>query len=155
MNLLKTWSVLNKIPFGVGKRLFSRMLGGRIPYTGTIQANVEVLKTGYCQISMRDRRGIRNHLNSIHAVALMNLAEFCSGLGFVASAPNTARTILVEFQFEFLKKARGKITAQTQFTPLEQVVEDQDITLEVFLYNSNKECVAQGKAKWRVGPKKS
>jgi len=65
----KQWELLSMVPGG--KALFSKFVGKMAPYTGTIRAQVIELKAGYAKLKMRDRKILRNHLNSIHAIALM------------------------------------------------------------------------------------
>ena len=70
--LLRNWGRRAKLP--MGKRVFSRMLGTAIPYTGSIKARVEHLEPSHAVVVLPDRRCVRNHLNSVHAIAMANLA---------------------------------------------------------------------------------
>ena len=136
-----------------GKRLFSQVLARMVPYTGTVGATVLRLEPGRCQVELTDRRGIRNHLGSIHAVALMNVGEMASGLSLVAGLPESARAILVKFQIEFKKKARGRLLSECscEIPPSDKPI---DVELVSKITDEAGHVVAEVHALWKVGPKK-
>jgi acyl-coenzyme A thioesterase PaaI-like protein len=109
-NVIKqAWDLLSRLPGG--KVLFSRLVGAMAPYTGTIHAQVTVLRPGYAEVHLADRRAVRNHLDCVHAIALANLAELAGNVALAYSLPDDARFIVSGLEIEYTKKARGTITA--------------------------------------------
>ena len=137
-----------------GKLLFSKMLGMAAPYTGTINARVEDLRVGHARVSLRDRRFVRNHLRSVHAIALANLAEVTGNVALAYSLPSDARFIPTQIHIEYLKKARGTITGISD-CPVPDSSERGEYLVPVSLRNEAGEEVARATLTTLVGPKRS
>jgi acyl-coenzyme A thioesterase PaaI-like protein len=144
------WDRLAPLPGG--KRLFSVLIGRKAPYSGTISPRVEELGPGFARVVMHDRRGVRNHLRSIHAVALMNLAELASGLALNYALPDDARAILTNLSIEYLKKARGTLTAQAE-VEVPRSNEERSYLMESLIRDGAGDLVARATAQWLVGPR--
>lgn len=144
------WQRLHGLPGG--SRLFDRLIGLAIPYTGALGAEVISLESGRARVRLRDRRGVRNHLDSIHAIALANLAELTGNLALVYSLPRDGRFIVKSLAIDYLKKARGDIFADCQCEPL-QSSERREYELSVLLTDSSGALVAQARLTTLVSPR--
>jgi acyl-coenzyme A thioesterase PaaI-like protein len=94
-----------------GRWLFSRVVCFRAPYFATIAPRFVALEPGRCEVEIRDRRRVHNHIGTVHAIALCNLAELSAGVMTEASLPSTMRWIPKGMTVEYLKKARGTMHA--------------------------------------------
>lgn len=148
--LRELWDRLEPLPGG--RRLFSWMVGRAAPYTGSIRARVEVLREGHAEVVMDDRPRLRNHLRSLHAIALINLAELAGNAALVYSMPPDARFIVTGISMDYLKKARGRIRAvATCEVPRTNERVEQEI--EVSLRDAQGDEVARARLRSLIGPK--
>lgn len=147
--LARLWDQLSPLPGGTW--LFSRVLGWMVPYTGSISPHVRTLEPGYAKVELSDRRAVRNHLASIHAIALVNLGEVTSGLAMLVGLPPGVRGIVTGLSIEYLKKARGTLTADARVT-IPSVTAPVDHDVEAVITDETGDIVAKATVRWRLAP---
>jgi acyl-coenzyme A thioesterase PaaI-like protein len=145
------WSRLAPLPGG--RLLFSLALGWLAPYSGSIGARVEEIRPGYARVSIRDRRRLRNHLRSMHAIALINLGELATGLAVLSTISGNMRGIVLNIHADYLKKARGKLTAIAEFKLPQPLLDDTPCEVEARLQDHSGETVTRVRATWLIGYK--
>lgn len=145
--VLKLWQQTQKLP--LGKRCFAWSMKWFVPYSGALGAVVEELEPGRCVVRLDERRAVRNHLRSVHALALANLGELVSGLAMLTQLSNQVQGIVVRIDTHYHKKARGRLLAecQHQLAPVKAQREEQ---IEATIRDSAGETVATVKVTWTL-----
>lgn len=150
--LITWWSRLSS--WRLGKWIFSRMVGLMIPYTGTVSPNISKLSPGFAEVFIKDKRCNRNHLRSVHALALGNLGELTTGLALHFAMDPQKRAILTNLNIEYLKKARGTITAKATIENAHEISDGPTLVL-ANLSDEHGDLVAKVLATWLIGNARS
>jgi len=95
----------------LGRWLFSRLVCWKAPYFSSVSPRIVALAPGRGEARIAHRRRVSNHLGTVHAIALCNLAEFIGGLTTDVSIPPSMRWIPRGMRVEYLRKARGTMHA--------------------------------------------
>lgn len=149
--LRAAWRYLAPLPGG--RWVFARILGLLVPYSGTVRPRVHALEPSRAVVSIRERRRLRNHLRSVHAIALANLGELATGLAMTLALPDDARGIPVRIEVDYHRKARGTITAEGHAAPPPAINEDTEELATAALTDETGEVVAEVRVTWRLGPR--
>lgn len=117
-----------------GHWLFTRAICFKAPYFGSISPYIEVLEPGRCVATLRRHRSITNHIGSVHAIAMCNLAELAGGMMTEVSLPDSMRWIPKGMTVEYVKKAMGTIRGvATPAIPIVAKDEGYNLPVDVVL----------------------
>jgi acyl-coenzyme A thioesterase PaaI-like protein len=94
----------------LGNQGYGEAIAGIAPYFGTITPRFLDFQPHYCALSIANTHAVRNHLGTLHAIAMCNGAELAAGLVTDASIPPGRRWIPVEMNVRYLAKAKTDVT---------------------------------------------
>jgi acyl-coenzyme A thioesterase PaaI-like protein len=148
--LSASWKRLSRVPGG--RRIFDFLLGMMVPYSGSVRPRVLELEPGRARVAIREKRRLRNHFRSIHAIALANVGELASGLAMTLALPEGTRGIPVHLEIEYLKKARGTILAEGTARPPSSVTAEVEDEARAELTDEAGDVVARVVVRWKLAP---
>jgi len=104
---MKALDAFNRLKnFPAGTWIFSRAVCFFAPYFSSIRPHITELRPGRVVVHMRKRRSVENHLKSVHAIAMCNMAELAGGMLTEVSVPTGARWVPSGMTVRYIAKAR-------------------------------------------------
>lgn len=148
------WQKLQKVPFG--NWLFTRAVCFKAPYFRTVHPQIHELRPGYCRVSAPNRRGVRNHLGTYHAIASCNMAEIAAGMMTEATVPATHRWIPVGMTVEYKAKATTGVTSIARLDALPEFGDDpMELLVPVDVLDTDGQVFVSAEITMRVSRKKA
>lgn len=150
---LKLWNRCASAPGGAWA--FSRMLCLKAPYFGSIRPVFEELKPDFCKVRIAKRRSVLNHLGTVHAIAMCNMAELAGGTMTEVTVPTTHRWIPKGMTVQYLKKATSDLVAIAMPEGKSDWSVAGDYKVRVDVRDRHDDLVFQAHITMWVSPKKS
>ena len=122
--------------WSVGRKLISRVVCHKAPYFSSIAPTFTVLEPGHVEATIRNRRRVQNHIGSVHAIAMCNLAEFVGGTAMELSLDARMRWIPVGMQVKYQSIAKTNLRAVCKL-PRYDWDEPQDVVAPVVVLDEH------------------
>jgi acyl-coenzyme A thioesterase PaaI-like protein len=152
MSMLATlWEKTNGLP--MGNRIFSTLYAQKAPYFATIHATVTELRPNYAELQLPKRRSVKNHIGTVHAIALCNGAEMAMGALAEMTCPADKRWIPAGMDIRYTAKADSDITVIAETDP-EQWQVDGELPVRVKALTTAGVVCFEGVIKLYVSSKK-
>lgn len=149
---LSAWQRFSNMP--AGKWVFSRLVCWKAPYFGSIRPKFEQLRPGYCEVRISKRRSVLNHIGTVHAIAMCNMAELAGGTMTDVTVPATHRWIPKGMTVEYLRKAETSLRAIATLDPIPEFGEPAEVPVTVDVIDTNNHVVLRALITMWVSPKK-
>ena len=138
-----------------GRWLVSRLICFRAPYFASIAPTIDALEPGRCVVRIRDRRRVHNHIGTVHAIALCNMAELAGGLATDATIPDSMRWIPKGMTVRYLKKAKGTMIATARVPAIAAAADGSEMHVSVEVRDAVDEVVFDADITMWVSPRKA
>ena len=138
----------------VGDRLFSFAFSQMAPYFWSIRPRFTVIEPNHAEVVIPKRRGVQNHIGTVHAIALCNGLEAAMGALAEASIPDHKRWIPKGMEVTYTAKASSDVTCYAETDAAQWSSDDPDLHVRVWGTREDGETVIEGVIKLWVTPKK-
>lgn len=149
---LSLWRRFSSLPGG--KWLFSRLVCLKAPYFASVRPRFETLEPARAEVRIAKRRAVLNHIGTVHAIAMCNMAELAAGTMTDATIPATHRWIPKGMTVQYLRKAETSLRAVARIDPLPEFGAAAELPVTVDVIDTRGEVVLRAVITMWVSPKR-
>ena len=151
--VLTLWQKTRGIPV-VGPWAFSFAFGQKAPYFASIRPRFTVVEPNHTELVIPKRRRVKNHIGTVHAIALCNGLEAAMGALAEVTIPADKRWIPKGMEVTYTAKASSDITCVAETDAEQWTSDDPDLPVRVWATREDGETVIEGVIRLWVTPKK-
>ncbi|MGY1806631.1 hotdog fold domain-containing protein [Blastococcus sp. SYSU D00669] len=143
-------------PKPLGRYLFSLAIAWRAPYFRSVRPRFVSLAPGRGEVRARNRRAVRNHIGTFHAIACCTLAELAAGTTMEATLPASHRWIPKGMTVAYLAKAETDLRAVATVPDLADLGEggSREVVVPVDVVDTGGRVVVHADITMWVSPKR-
>jgi acyl-coenzyme A thioesterase PaaI-like protein len=153
--VLDLWKKTSALP--LGKRVFSLAFSQKAPYFATIRPRFTVIEPDHAELVIPKRRGVHNHIGTVHVIAICNGLEAAMGALAESTIPPDRRWIPKGMEVAYTAKASSDITCIAETDPEQwtaEVGEGYDLPVRVRGVRTDGTVVVEGEIRLWVTDKR-
>jgi acyl-coenzyme A thioesterase PaaI-like protein len=141
-NVLHLYGRVSRLPHG--RKIFSLLFSQKAPYFATVRPRFVALRPNYAELTIRKRRGVQNHIGTVHVIAVCNGLEAAMGALAEATVPPHKRWIPKGMEVDYTAKATSDITCIAETDPEQWTGDDPDVPVRVRGVRTDGTVVVEG-----------
>ncbi|GAB3037773.1 DUF4442 domain-containing protein [Nocardioides flavus (ex Wang et al. 2016)] len=153
--VLDLWKKTSALP--MGNRVFSLAFSRKAPYFATIRPRFTVIEPDHAELVIPKRRGVHNHIGTVHAIALCNGLEAAMGALAESTIPRDRRWIPKGMEVDYIAKATTDITCIAETDPEQwtaELGEGYDLPVRVRGVRTDGTVVVEGEIRLWISPRR-
>jgi acyl-coenzyme A thioesterase PaaI-like protein len=103
---------------------------------------------------MRKRRGVENHIGTVHALAMGNLCELAAGMVTEVTIPTSLRWLPRGMTIEYLRKAETDVTATARLDKTEWTGQAENVAVPVSVVDTTGTEVVRAVITMYISPRR-
>jgi acyl-coenzyme A thioesterase PaaI-like protein len=113
-SVLGLYRTLSRLPRG--RTVFSVAFARKAPYFRSVRPRFTDVRPHYAELVVADRKAVRNHIGTVHVIAVCNGLEAAMGALAESTVPPGKRWLPKGMEVEYAAKASSDITCVAQTT---------------------------------------
>ena len=153
--VLDLWRRASALPLGA--RVFSLAFAQKAPYFASIRPRFTVVEPDHAELVIRKRRGVHNHIGTLHAIALCNGLEAAMGALAEATIPRERRWIPKGMEVTYTAKADSDVTCIAETDPEQWTAalgDGYDLPVRVRGVRTDGTVVIEGEIRLWISPRR-
>lgn len=136
-----------------GDRLFAWLVTRRAPYFASIAPRFSALRPGFCEVRIRNRRAVHNHIGTVNAIAMCCMAELAAGVMTDSTIDRGLRWIPRGMTVRYLARADTDLVAQARLDEPPPPGFKGDIVVPVLVRKRDGTAVMEAEIRMYVSPR--
>lgn len=136
-----------------GDKLFAWLVTRRAPYFASIAPRFSALRPGFCEVRIRNRRAVHNHLGTVNAIAMCCMAELAAGVMTDSTIDGSLRWIPRGMTVRYLARADTDLVAQAWLDEPPASGFKGDIVIPVLVRRQDGTAVMDAEIRMYISPR--
>jgi acyl-coenzyme A thioesterase PaaI-like protein len=136
-----------------GRTVFSVVFARKAPYFRSIRPRFRDVRPHRAELVVADRKSVRNHIGTVHVIAICNGLEAAMGALAEVNVPAGKRWIPKGMEVSYTGKAVSDITCVAETDPAQWSGDDPDVPVRVRAVRDDGTTVVEGVIRLWVTPK--
>ena len=114
--LQKVYAQVDKLPTPLKTRAFTLLFGRAVKYFKTSGLKFEWIEPNHSIVVIKNRPYVQNHIGTVHAVAMIMIAESATGALVGLNVPANAIPVIKRMEVEFQRRTQGAMRAEARLS---------------------------------------